>query len=334
MALINIRNLVKEYGGSRVVSIPELSFEQDRIYCIYGTNGSGKTTLFEMLVLVSRPSGGRIVYDGSEVFPAGTGIRQLRAEMTLVHQNPLMFDMSVAKNVDYGLRIRAVPERERSERVRECLGFVGLDGFQSRSARSLSGGEVQRVAIARALAIRPRVLLLDEFSANVDADNRSILEKIIRKINDRFQTTVIFTTHYLDQAYRLAETVVHLYKGRVVPDHPRNLFRGILCREQGATVFKRGGLNLYVAAPGEGEAAVTVPVNAITVSKEPLASSMRNCLKGPVRHIIDEGRSVIIRVAAGEIFEAQLSRESFHEMQLGPGTEVYLSFKATAVRVL
>ena len=163
-AIFDVFGLSKVFNGKQVLSISHLAFNKGEIYCLYGANGSGKTTFFEILTLLQKPEQGRVLFKGKEVYPGGEGFSELRSKVTLIHQNPILFDTTVEKNVDYGLRVRKVDRKERMLRVKECLKIVGLEGFQRRRSRELSGGEAQRVAIARALSIDPEVLLLDEFS--------------------------------------------------------------------------------------------------------------------------------------------------------------------------
>lgn len=333
-AIFEISNLTKEYNGAKVVDIKQMSFKKGTVSCVYGSNGSGKTTLFELLTLIHRPTTGTIAYKGMEVFPAGEGIKELRSQVTMVHQNPLLFNTSVEKNVDYGLRIRGISSHERHARVGKSLAVVGLHGIQKRKARELSGGEAQRVAIARALCIDPEVLLLDEFSANIDQENRLILEEIIRDINSQFGTTILFTTHYIEQAHRLSDHVINLYKGMAVEPHIRNVMRGTIRSDSGMGLFENEKVRLYLTSAIRGAATIAIPLNAVTISREPLCSSMRNCIKGHITHIIDEDQQVMLRVLAGDFFESVISKVSLRELGLGPGTEVYVNFKASSVEVL
>ena len=269
-----------------------------------------------------------------EIFPGTNGFSELRDKSTLIQQSPLLFDTTVEKNVDYGLRLRKVPKSERKKRVDQSLHFVNLDGFQKYRARKLSGGEAQRVAIARALSIDPEVIFLDEFSANIDSRHRDMVEKIIKEINHRFQTTIIFTTHYMDQAYRLSDNVIHLYKGRPMDTEVRNLFHGTIKNQDAENVFFNEKIRVCVDGAKEGPADILVPVNAITLSKKPLESSMRNCIQGKVSQIVDRDHLVLLKIMAGERFEASITKKSFDEMKLGPGSDVYLNFKATSVEIL
>ena len=166
--IIEIREIVQVYDGKKVLDIPHLSFSKGRIYAILGPNGSGKTTLLHILGLLVKPTSGRVFFEGKDVYANQNLINYIRTKITTVIQNPILFDTTVEKNIDYGLRIRGKAKDERKDIVEDCLKMVRLDGFQRRKAKKISGGEAQRVAIARALAIRPQLLLLDEFTSNVD----------------------------------------------------------------------------------------------------------------------------------------------------------------------
>jgi tungstate transport system ATP-binding protein len=331
--IFELSELTQIFDARTVLNISYLTFEAGKIYCLYGPNGSGKTTLFEVLTLLRKPTNGRIIFQGKEVYPGEEGVAELRSQVTLVHQDPLLFDTTVEKNVDYGLRVRRMAKDQRQQRVAECLHLVQLDGFQKRRARQLSGGEAQRVAIARALAIQPTVLLLDEFSANIDEANRRIVESIIRTIRDQFGTTIIFTTHYLDQAYRVADEVIHLFKGKPVRSPMKNIFHGVIEQGEELSRFQNEHLKVSVISSFQGKASIAIPSEVITLSSQPLESSMRNCLPGHITHIIDAGNHVDLQVMAGENFQVTITKESFHKMGLHPGMSVYLSFKAAAVEV-
>lgn len=333
--IFELFDLVQMFDGQVILDIEELTFTAGQIYCLYGPNGAGKTTLFEILTMLRPPTQGRLVFKGQEVFPRDDGQQALRFQVTLVHQDPLLFDTTVERNVDYGLRVRHVKKKARHARVRECLQLVGLDGFQKRKARTLSGGETQRVAIARALAINPAALLLDEFSANVDEASRHVLEAIIHTIRDELGTTIIFTTHYMDQAYRVADEVIHLFKGKPVQSPVKNVFHGrIEALNNGSSQFVNQRISLTVLPSPTGPASIALPSEHISISLHPLTgTSMRNNLPGRITHIIDAGHHIDLNVAAGESFSVTITREAFRELQLQPGLPVYLNFKASAVRV-
>ncbi|GAI64615.1 unnamed protein product, partial [marine sediment metagenome] len=120
----------------------------------------------------------------------------------------------------------------QKNRIRSALSMVGLSGFENKKANQLSGGEAQRVVIARALVIEPEVLFLDEYTANIDQNHVDVVERIIKKIMEEIRTTVIFTTHDLSQAYRLADEVISLFDGKIIKQIPENLLRGEIIKEK------------------------------------------------------------------------------------------------------
>jgi tungstate transport system ATP-binding protein len=121
------------------------------------------------------------------------------------------------------------------------LNLVGLDGFEKRRARELSGGEIQRVTIARAIALNPDALLLDEPTANIDRESVNILDRILRELNRRFGTTIILATHDINYAYRLSDEVIHLFEGKISSSPIENLFRGSISKEKDPFLSTRAG---------------------------------------------------------------------------------------------
>lgn len=211
--LFDIKKLTHYYDGHKALDLPSLQFESGKIYSVIGPNGAGKTTLLNILAFLVRPTYGILAYDGKEVTNAS--IRQMRLEVTLVHQTPYLFSATVENNVAYGLKVRGIAENEIKERIYEGLNAVGLSGFENRSARELSGGEAQLVALARAFVLRPKVLLLDEPSAHVDEKNIKAVEGVIKELCRLYATTVILTTHNLFQATELSNEIVVMKEGRI-----------------------------------------------------------------------------------------------------------------------
>lgn len=213
--LFTVKDLTKLYNGKKVLDIPYLVIKNGMIYGVMGINGSGKTTLLSILSLLVKPTSGSIYFDGLEIDNRDNDNSMLRRQITMVLQNPFLLNTTVEKNIAYGLKIRGLSRKEQRQRVVECLDLVGLTGFEKRRAQELSGGEAQRVAIARGIAVKPKVLFLDEYTANVDKANIDVLENIIKELNHRYKTTIIFTTHDLNQAYRVTDDIVVLSEGKI-----------------------------------------------------------------------------------------------------------------------
>jgi tungstate transport system ATP-binding protein len=181
-----------------------------RTIALVGTNGAGKTTLLRVIAGLEEPDKGSVVFKGKNM-----NGRELRQIATLVFQKTVMFNRSVFSNLAYGLKIRGKKEDEIKEGIARELHTIGLRNFEKRKARKTSGGEQQRIALARAFLLNPRILLLDEPTANLDPNNATVIEKAIRS-RTREKGIIILSTHNLVQAKRLADEVVHIYNGKIV----------------------------------------------------------------------------------------------------------------------
>jgi NitT/TauT family transport system ATP-binding protein len=209
---LEVRALRKQYGTGpdAVLAINDISFEVEagEFLCIVGPSGCGKTTLLKCLSGLMAPTEG-------SAFLAGDRIEGPPDALALVFQDysrSLLPWMTVWKNVTLPLRANRVPKAERSERASEALGAVDLSDFRDHHPWQLSGGMQQRVAIARALAYQPRILLMDEPFASVDAQTRGDLEDLVLRVYRQFGITVVFVTHDIDESVYLADRIVVLGK--------------------------------------------------------------------------------------------------------------------------
>ncbi len=217
--LYRLQDLRHRYGGRTVLEIDALDVNGGETLCIIGPSGAGKTTLLRLLQFLERPTEGRVVFDGRE---GGANLPlESRRQVTTVFQRPIVLDRSVRANVGYGLRIRGVGGRRVA--VDGLLAALGLEHLADAPARTLSGGEIQRVAFGRALAFEPRVLLLDEPTANLDPRNVRLVEELIRE-RQRRGVTIVLATHQTFQARRLGQRVAFLLDGRIVEVGPSQAF--------------------------------------------------------------------------------------------------------------
>jgi len=215
-----LEGVTKEFKGKLVLDIPELVIEHGCIYGIVGPSGAGKSTLLRLLNLLEIPSTGRIFFNGISTDTNTKSRLNLRRSMTMVFQKPVLFATSVLDNVTYGLTARGISKSTARREAFYALEKVGLKEFTQRNARSLSGGEAQRVALARAVVLKPKVLLLDEPTSNLDPANVAIIEKIARDLNRERGTTVMMVTHNIFQAKRLAGEIIFMYQGRAAESGP------------------------------------------------------------------------------------------------------------------
>ena len=215
--MFRLEKVVMRYEDSAFsLRIPHLSIQEGRIYALIGPNGSGKTTLLNILGFLEEPTRGRLLFREEDVYGSPSSLLRARRQVTMVGQHPFLFSGTVLHNLAYGLRMRSIHRRAAHEKALRALEMVGLKGFEKRNVTQLSGGERQRVAIARALCIEPRVLLLDEPTANVDRQYVEVVEGLIRDVRNRMGTTILFSSHHIDQARRLGEEILALVDGELV----------------------------------------------------------------------------------------------------------------------
>jgi tungstate transport system ATP-binding protein len=220
-AILELENVSRRFGDVEALSGASIKVHRKEILGILGPSGAGKTTMLRIAGLLEAPTSGKVVLDGQ---PAPvTGSLALRRRMAMILQKPVVFRGSVMRNATYGLRVRGYPDGQARKLVAPLLEELGLSGMADRPASTLSGGEVQRLAFARATVLRPELLLLDEFTANLDPANIALLEKAVRKYRDG-GGTVMMVTHNIAQGKRLADRVCLLLGGKMVEVGPSEKF--------------------------------------------------------------------------------------------------------------
>jgi tungstate transport system ATP-binding protein len=211
---LEVRDLTYNADARQLITGVDLSILADTITVILGSNGSGKTLLLRLLHGLIHPTSGTISW-GSLGNDAVARLRQ-----AMVFQRPVLLRRSVAANIDFVLQLRGVQSIERRNAV---LDHVGLLDRANQPARLLSGGEQQRLALARALAVGPEVLLLDEPTASLDPASVLLIEQTVVSAHNA-GTKIIFVTHDIAQARRLAHDIVFMDAGRVVEHEPAERF--------------------------------------------------------------------------------------------------------------
>jgi iron(III) transport system ATP-binding protein len=210
---LTVRGVAKSYGSTAVLSDVDLTVPAGGFAAVLGPSGSGKTTLLRLIAGFDQPDQGRIALNGDTFDDGHLHVPAHRRGIGYVPQEGLLFPhLSVAENVGFGL-----PRRKRSgRRVTDLLELIGLGGLGHRRPHELSGGQQQRVAVARALAPEPRLILLDEPFAALDASLRDSLRLEIKQLLASLGTTVVLVTHDQEEALSLADVVAILYDGRIV----------------------------------------------------------------------------------------------------------------------
>jgi tungstate transport system ATP-binding protein len=210
----HLRNIRASYRGNLALEVDELTIASGRLHILAGPNGSGKSTLLNILAFLMKPDHGQIEFAGSEIDWRSKQLDGLRKRVTLLHQHAFLFSGTVSANVAFGPKARGMANEDVQRLVRESLAMVALDGFASRNARQLSGGEARRVALARALACRPEVLLLDEPLAHVDKQSAEIIEALVVSLSAE-GTTVVMSSHNEQLGQRTESRVIRLLDGKV-----------------------------------------------------------------------------------------------------------------------
>jgi ABC-type Fe3+/spermidine/putrescine transport system ATPase subunit len=216
MAIV-VEQISKQYGNNRVVDRVSLEIADGELVVLLGSSGSGKSTILRMIAGLIIPDEGRVFLFDKDI----TRLPPQKRGMGFVFQNYSIFPhMTVAENVEFGLKIRKASLSKRRSSSEHLLELVGLEGMGGRYPNQLSGGQQQRVALARALAYEPQVLLLDEPFAAVDAKTRIQLRQSLKAIVKKIGVTTIMVTHDQEEAFDLADRVAIVNKGRI--DHYGN----------------------------------------------------------------------------------------------------------------
>jgi tungstate transport system ATP-binding protein len=234
--LYKLDGLTLRYGDRAVLEIDRLEVHAGEVLCLVGPTGAGKSTLLRLLAGLERPSAGRLRLGTSRLDERDLPL-DVRRRLTLVFQRPLLLAGTVRGNVEYGLRLRGLGRCR--PRVDAALSRLGLDGLAARTAHTLSGGEAQLVALARALVLEPEVLLLDEPTAHLDPARVALVEGVVRDDHSRRGTTLVWATHNLFQARRVADRAALLLDGRLVEAAATEEFFGAP-RDPRTAAFVRG----------------------------------------------------------------------------------------------
>jgi putative spermidine/putrescine transport system ATP-binding protein len=202
----------KVYDDVVAVDGVDLEIGADEFFTLLGPSGSGKTTCLRMIAGFERPDAGRIELGGQDVSDVPPNGRDVN---TVFQDYALFPHMTVRENVEYGLRIRKVPKAERTDRARESLAMVELEGFEDRKPGQLSGGQRQRVALARSLVNRPSVLLLDEPLGALDLKLRQQMQHELSDLQHEVGITFVYVTHDQEEALTMSDRIAVFRDGRV-----------------------------------------------------------------------------------------------------------------------
>ena len=200
---VRIHNLLKERPAFRLAISDEL-FPSGSINGLVGSNGTGKTTLLHLLAGLDEDYTGTITYDGKQLNQA------IRKQMTLVFQTPILLNRSVYANIEYPMKLRGIPRKQRMDYVETLLDQLAIGHLAKKNAKKLSGGESQKVALARGLSLRPSLLLLDEPFSAIDQDSIDTMMDCIAAYHQREGATVLLVSHDNDRVNKLCTHIITL----------------------------------------------------------------------------------------------------------------------------
>ena len=347
---VAVENLSNSWPSFSLKNI-NLDVAEGSYFVLLGPTGSGKTLLLEAIVGAYSPSEGRIIVAGEDV----SHLPPEKRRLSYAPQNYLLFEnMTVRRNIEYGLHAKGVEEQERQKRSKHLLDMLGISHLVDRFPRNLSGGERQRVSLARALAVEPRAVLLDEPLSAVDAETKNMIIDYLRAVHTETRVTVIHVTHDRLEAAALADRIGVIRDGEIQevgsplefsqkpyskPDSifgSDNLISGNVIRREAdlALVDVGAGKIIEAITDRTGRVMLHVSPENVVISKHGVESSARNRVNGTVAEVTDLGATVRVRISGEIPISALITRRSFFEMKLNIGSEVIAIFKATSVEVL
>ncbi|MDH7599129.1 MAG: ABC transporter ATP-binding protein [Sedimentisphaerales bacterium] len=217
-----VQDLTKRFGNAIVLDRISLAIAPGKTTVIIGPSGCGKTVLLKHLIVLLRPTAGRVFFKGQRIDDLDErGLQQVRTHFGFLFQGGALFDsMTVAENILFPV-LKHTNETDGHKLrvlVKEKLAMVGLDGFQDYYPANLSGGQRKRVALARAIALNPEVILYDEPTTGLDPVRADVINELILKFRTELGVTSVVVTHDMNSAYKVADRILVLHNGRIIAD--------------------------------------------------------------------------------------------------------------------
>jgi tungstate transport system ATP-binding protein len=355
--ILAAHNLKVKLGGVAVLDIPSFSLYEKEILTIVGPNGSGKSTLLLTLAGLLKAEEGQLSFRG-EALDSHDATFRFRRRISMVFQEPLLFDATVYQNVAAGLKIRGFSKNEIKQRVQKYLQCLRCEHLADRSARKLSGGESQRVGLARAFAIEPEIILLDEPFSSLDPPTRHALIRDLDAIVKETGTTAVMVTHVESEALSLSDRIMVMNDGKAVQlgnpsavrNNPSNEFvakfvgmetvlsgRVLECLDEELVISVMGN-KFYAAgqaAPGEEVQCGIRPENVLV--DIPGASGPRdhsNVFEGRISNVYSVGPFWKLSLDCGFPLVSLVTRDLFDDLKLSEGKVVCASFKPSSIHII
>lgn len=216
MPIIEVKNLVKKFKD--IVAVDDISFDVQKgeIFAFLGPNGAGKTTTIKMFTTLLQPTSGKILVNG---FDPVANPNEVRRSFGIIFQDPSLDDeLTAFENLEFHGVLYDVPKKIRRERIEELLKLVELEKRRNSLVKEFSGGMKRRLEIARGLLHHPKIIFLDEPTLGLDPQTRNHLWKYIKEMNEKEGITVFFSTHYMEEADRMADRIAIIDNGKIVAE--------------------------------------------------------------------------------------------------------------------
>jgi phospholipid/cholesterol/gamma-HCH transport system ATP-binding protein len=216
---IEIKGVCKNFNHFQVLRGVDLKIQKGETLVIIGRSGCGKSVLLKNIIGILKPDAGEVFVDGLDINKLNDyELNEHRKRFGMLFQGAALFDsLTVKENVAFGLEEHmSLPKQEIDSRVAEYLGMVGLAGIENKKPAELSGGMRKRVGLARAIAMNPEYILYDEPTTGIDPIMGDIINDLILKLHDQLKVTSIVVTHDMVSAYKIADRMAMLYKGKIV----------------------------------------------------------------------------------------------------------------------
>lgn len=346
--MIKLENVSISLGDFHLKNI-SLEINSGEYFVILGPSGAGKTILLEAIAGIHNLDEGKIYFDDIDV----SNILVEDRGVGFVYQDYMLFPhKTVFQNISFGLEMAHKPKDEIESSVDEMAELLSIGHLLERYPKTLSGGEKQRVALARALIIYPKVLILDEPLSALDKKTREDLMIELKKIHNEFDITILHVTHNFDEALTLAERVTIMSKGEIsqvgtsseVFRKPRdkfvadfvgveNIISGSSRLNEDVAIVDTGNIEVVSSENKEGDVHFTVRPEDIIIANEEISSSARNKFEGKIVEIIEQGALIKLNVDIGEIIAVYVTRQSFFDLELNIGSNIWVFFKASAVHL-
>lgn len=227
--VIVLKNITKKFGDNVVLDNVSLAIEKGKTTVVIGPSGCGKTVLIKHLILLLRPSSGEVYFKGRRIDNLSERkLNEIRTHFGFLFQGGALFDsLSVMENIIFPLRqhCEITDWKQVEELVKAKLAMVGLDGFQNYYPANLSGGQRKRVALARAIALNPEVILYDEPTTGLDPIRSDVINELILKLQRELNVTSVVVTHDMTSAYKVADRIIMLHKGKIIADGDADYIR-------------------------------------------------------------------------------------------------------------